>query len=102
MTGPRATEREALKKWRDDGLLWLVNTSVLHPRGYALAIHFEEGADFKTALPLGLSVVGDGSEPWCFGEEPDGSHQSDEPFADFKRSESAREAEWSPKLRGES
>jgi hypothetical protein len=26
------------------GLLWLINVSVFHPRGYALAIHMEDGA----------------------------------------------------------
>lgn len=89
-----AEKRALLKRWRDDGLLWLVNASVLHPRGWALAVHIDDDGEL-----LGLSVVGDGKEPWCFGTDPDGSHQADEPFAEFKRSESAREAEWAPKLR---
>lgn len=42
------------------GLLWLINATCFHPRGYALAVH-PDGA--------GWSLLGDGSEPWCF---PDG------------------------------
>ncbi len=47
---------------RGDGLLWLINTSILHPRGYAMAIGSETGE---------LSLLGDGSEPWRFGMDCD-------------------------------
>jgi hypothetical protein len=40
-----------------DGLLWLINRTVFHPRGYALAIDQET---------LRWSVLGDGTEPWRF------------------------------------
>lgn len=46
---------------RDSGLLWLVNTSVLHPRGYALALHFDAEGN-----ATGWSLQGNGSEPWTF------------------------------------
>jgi hypothetical protein len=42
---------------RGDGLLWLVNASILHPRGYALA---------RDSITGALFLLGDGSEPWRF------------------------------------
>jgi hypothetical protein len=48
---------------RDTGLLWLINTAVLHPRGYALAIHLDQGE------AIGWSILGDGAEPWQFVTE---------------------------------
>lgn len=45
----------------DAGLLWLINRTALHPRGFALAIHLDE--DDKAA---GWSIKGDGTEPWAF------------------------------------
>lgn len=45
---------------RGDGLLWLINAAVLHPRGFALAVNSESGA---------LSLLGDGSEPWMFAHD---------------------------------
>lgn len=49
---------------KDDGLLWLINRVVFHPRGYSLG--YEE-ADRSFVL------LGDGSEPWSFGG--DGSNE---------------------------
>ncbi|HWE81135.1 MAG TPA: hypothetical protein VG265_05770 [Gaiellaceae bacterium] len=102
--------RVALAEFQAAGLVWLVNSSLLHPRGVALAIHWKdgdidgEGSPRPGALPLGLSIVGDGSEPWCFGyDEASGAGQADPNYAAFKQAEAAREREWSPKLnpRGE-
>lgn len=45
---------------QDDGLLWLINRAVFHPRGFALA-HDAESHEF--------SLLGDGSEAWRF--DPD-------------------------------
>lgn len=39
------------------GLLWLINRTVFHPRGYALGYDADSG-DFV--------LLGDGSEPWTF------------------------------------
>lgn len=49
-----------------DGLLWLINASVLHPRGFALALETDSNE---------LFLMGDGSEPWVFGDG-----MGDEPF----------------------
>lgn len=46
----------------DDGLLWLINATVFHPRGFALARNSATGA---------LSMMGDGSEPWVFADGPE-------------------------------
>jgi len=43
----------------DDGLLWLINTTVFHPRGFALSW------DCETAI---FYLMGDGSERWTFDE----------------------------------
>lgn len=45
------------------GLLWLINRVVFHPRGYALAITVTDGK------ATGWSLLGDGSEPWQFGDD---------------------------------
>lgn len=42
---------------RASGLLWLINATVFHPRGFALAIDTETGA---------FSLLGNGCEPWFF------------------------------------
>lgn len=48
----------------DAGMLWLVNATVFHPRGFALALHADESGNVT-----GWSLLGDGSEPWRFGED---------------------------------
>lgn len=42
---------------RRDGLLWLINRCVFHPRGYALGYDEENGSFW---------LLGDGHEPWQF------------------------------------
>ena len=51
---------------QNSGLLWLINTSLLHPRGFALALVFEtqEGGE-----PIGWALYGDGTEPWSFADD---------------------------------
>lgn len=48
---------------RDSGLLWLINRTVFHPRGYALALITSGGQ------AAGWDLVGDGSEPWRFADD---------------------------------
>ena len=54
-----SSEGRPFAELRDEGLLWLINTTVFHPRGYALAMHFDDDGH-----ATGWSLVGDGSEPW--------------------------------------
>ncbi len=49
----------------DDGLLWLINRTTFHPRGYALA------ATVVNGKVTGFQLLGDGSEPWSFAEGAD-------------------------------
>jgi hypothetical protein len=51
---------------RDEGLLWLINVSVFHPRGFALAVHLD---DFDNVT--GWSLLGDGSEAWVMADGPE-------------------------------
>lgn len=44
-------------EFRTSGLLWLINTSVFHPRGYTLALQHNEGQ------VEGFALAGDGKEP---------------------------------------
>jgi hypothetical protein len=56
---------------RESGLLWLLNRAVLHPRGFALALHYDNGIDEEpTGWSLEFAGVG---EPWAFdhGIEPE-------------------------------
>jgi len=75
-------------EFRDEGLLWLVNATVFHPRGYALALHFNEDHSEVS----GWSLLGDGTESWYFDHadptdeqrEKYGAQSIDELFARAK------------------
>lgn len=51
---------------RPTGLLWLINVTVFHPRGYALAIHLNDEGE-----ATGWSLMGDGTESWTMGDPPE-------------------------------
>lgn len=72
---------ETLKKFRQEGLVWLANAAIFHPRGYALTVHLDDDGE-----PYGLSVQGDGLEPWHYGAPVD----VEGPFVDFTRAEMLR------------
>ena len=48
---------------RSTGLLWLINTSVFHPRGYALGFEADEEGNV-----IGWTILGDGQEVWLFDD----------------------------------
>lgn len=56
-------EIRTFEEWRDTGLLWLINRTVFHPRGFALALVYADG------VAVGWSLLGDGSEAWMYGDE---------------------------------
>lgn len=69
---------------RTSGLLWAVNKVLLHPRGFALALHFPEGATLQQieaheVEPIGWTLAGTGAEVWQFAPDMD-----DEGFAAFE------------------
>jgi hypothetical protein len=55
-----------LSDLRDNGLLWLVNRIVFHPRGFALALDVGDGG-----AVVGWTMIGDGSGVWSFSHEVD-------------------------------
>ena len=69
--------RYQFEELRSTGLLWLINRVALHPRGYALALVYPDGAELPAiergdVEPVGWQLIGDGSECWMFGSGPDG------------------------------
>lgn len=49
-------------EFQTSGLLWLVNSVVFHPRGFALGFAKDANGDV-----IGWSLGGDGNEAWSFG-----------------------------------
>lgn len=54
------------------GLLWLINATTFHPRGFALALVTDDDG-----MIVGWQLQGDGREPWRYGEDV----ETDERFA---------------------
>lgn len=74
---------------RRHGVLWYLNRVAFHPRGYALAFTYPPDADREAVVrgdvePTGWTLLGDGAEPWTFGELPDGEPIDDTLFARFE------------------
>lgn len=76
-----STPPSSVRPWielKSTGLLWLLNASVLHPRGFALGlVRNPESGEI-----LGWKLLGDGSEPWKFEGVSDGA--CDQNFADIE------------------
>lgn len=49
---------------RDSGLLWLINRTVFHPRGLALALVIDDANKIA-----GWRLTGDGTEPMWFSPD---------------------------------
>ena len=67
MSAPSPLEGRPFSELRSTGLLWLINVTVFHPRGYALAVVLNDETDEVT----GWRLLGDGTEPWMFADECD-------------------------------
>lgn len=82
------TTLRTFAEFRDTGLLWLVNATVFHPRGFALAFVFDTDRNV-----IGWRLLGNGKEPWFFGDVPPtaderktfGAQSVDELFANTER-----------------
>lgn len=73
MAGP--VENDTIRPWSDlrpSGLLWLINTSLLHPRGFAIAVVLNDADE-----AVGWRLLGDGREPWQFAENTVDGHFAD-------------------------
>jgi hypothetical protein len=64
-----SAEKRPISELVDHGLLWLINTTVFHPRGFALGL--QTGDDDAVDA---WELLGDGSEPWVFA--PDAETQA--------------------------
>lgn len=51
---------------KKSGLLWLINRTVFHPRGFALGIVISTKGE-----AIGWKLQGDGSEAWAMDEAQD-------------------------------
>ncbi len=69
------TQNRPFSDLRPTGLLWLINATVFHPRGYAFALNFNDEGELDS-----WSLLGNGKEPFSFdankdhwpeGESPD-------------------------------
>lgn len=70
-------EREPIKvDLQADGVLWLINRVVFHPRGFALAVKPATGE---------FSMLGDGSEVWTFNDADDEKFAAVEAMLDRAR-----------------
>lgn len=58
---------------REDGVLWMINRTVFHPRGFALGF---------TPVSGELTLYGNGSEPWHYDEAM--NDVEDELFINFE------------------
>lgn len=54
-------------EFRLNGLLWLINASVFHPRGYAVGFSYDDEGNVD-----GWVLLGQGDEPWRFDGSADG------------------------------
>lgn len=59
MADMKATEVRPFIELADAGLLWLINRTVFHPRGFALQLARTEDRE-----AVGWVLVGDGTTPW--------------------------------------
>lgn len=72
-----------LEDLRDSGVLWMINRVVFHPRGLALALHFDDYGYVR-----GWSLMGDGAEVWQYSSDID----EDTAFEAFNRTVAAHVA----------
>lgn len=59
------SDARPLEELSPSGLLWLINRTVFHPRGFALALVQRNGK------VIGWNLLGDGSEVWRFETDED-------------------------------
>lgn len=77
-----------IQRWenlRHTGMLWAINATLLHPRGFAMGAEVEDSpelVDYALSDDLGWKLLGDGSEPWSFADTPE-THEQMRKFEAF-------------------
>jgi hypothetical protein len=56
-----------LHELMESGMLWLINRSTFHPRGFSLALE----TDDKTGEVVGWKILGNGQELWSYQQHND-------------------------------
>lgn len=60
---------------REHEVLWAINRTLFHPRGYALGLSYPskdvEAINRHEIEPDGWTLYGDGTEPWQYGDSVD-------------------------------
>jgi hypothetical protein len=56
-----------LRELMDSGMLWLINRSTFHPRGFSLVLE----TDDNTGDVIGWKLLGNGQELWSFQHHND-------------------------------
>lgn len=64
------SDARPLEELSSSGLLWLINRTVFHPRGFALALVKRNGE------VVGWDLLGDGSEVWQFKDSEDAKFEA--------------------------
>lgn len=83
----RNDDGRSFDDFRASGLLWLINRTVFHPRGFALGFVRDDEAGEVT----GWELLGDGAEPWRFdGDGEDGLFAAAEATFNALRAEDGR------------
>lgn len=71
---------------RNEGLLWLINRVVFHPRGFALGLSWPKEAYQEDGSvvgePDGWMLLGDGMEVWAMDTDEDELFNKSEAFID--------------------
>lgn len=75
-----ANDPLSFDEMREHGLLWAINASVFHPRGFALAFHYDDLGELE-----GWSLMGDGSETWYYADSSDEEFNAFNAFLDSHR-----------------
>jgi YD repeat-containing protein len=67
-------DNRSFEEFRKAGFLWLINTAVFHPRGFAIAFSYNSEGNVS-----GWQLLGDGRERWAFSEDgwPEGEGPDD-------------------------
>lgn len=85
---PHDDDGRPFNELRENGLLWLINRTIFHPRGFSLGFVVETSEETGEETSLGWSILGNGSESFTFLDEQDQVHFAhvEKFFAELRKS----------------